>query len=199
MAHVFFFNAVGGDCRNELLQRHWRALENSCSQMARVILLPKKALLREIGDGLPTAGQCLEIAKRFRVSPAVFIYRLHVHDVYEICPAADGLIACVFMQGSHPRVIARHAFGSLGVSRWPRSDWRPEGLPLESLCLLADVRDMLNCGKQVVFEANVFWRREQVIPSTVEIQWYDASTAILSVRLDGHIQKTGNGRPRGDS
>jgi hypothetical protein len=191
MAHVFFFNALDGDCRNDLLQSHWRAVENSCSQMARVILLPKKATLREIGPTMFATGRLLQIIKRFHVSPAVFIYRLGDEDMFAAFQSQDaGLIACVHTGRGKRTVIATRALGSLGKSRWGRDRWCPEGWPLEKLNLCVDLDDLLQRREHLVFDAMVFWREEQDAPCTVEIQWYNTLTAVLSIRLHGHLEKS---------
>src|SRR5205807_1357374 len=108
----------------DLLQRHWRALENSCNQLARVILLPKRALLREIGDGLFRSAHLCQVAKRFQVSPSVFVYRFHVDDISGRFDAeGSGLLACVRARRDGAKVIAAHAVGSLGRTRWPKELW----------------------------------------------------------------------------
>lgn len=189
MAHVFFFNALGGDCRSKVLQDHWEALENSCSQMARAILLPKKALLREIGGSLFAPARLVQVAKRFRVSPQVLIYRLRLEDMRNSYQRDEpGLVACVDVRGEEPMVIARHAVGDLGKGRWPSRNWQPAGSAIKTLQLCADVADMMKEKEQRIFDANVFWRQGQVAPATVEIQWYNSSTAILSIRMHGHLE-----------
>ena len=195
IAHVFFFNSVGGDCRNTLLQDHWRALENSCSQMARVMLLPAKALVREIGNSVFAPGRLLEIVRRFKVSPAVFIYRLNLDDMRSEfrrtfpIEEEDGLIACIHMRRNEPAVIASQPFGVLGHSRWGEKHWSPEGAPLKSLCLCANIAAILNRRENALVDADVFWREGQFVPSTVEIQWYNRVTCILSIHLRGYIEK----------
>ena len=190
MAHVFFFDLLGGDCESNLLRRHWQALENSCNQMARVLLVPRKSLLREIEGDLFALDRLMHVVRRFRVSPQVFIYRLHLDDMRDAFQGHDaGLIACIQKRPEGPRVIAAHALGGLATIRWPSGESSSEGMPLEKLFLSVDLGALVAKREHVLADAEVSWRPEKVAPCKLELNPVrnDPLMSILSVRLAGYL------------
>lgn len=75
IAHVIFFDVVGGITKKRFLRDHEDELETACSKMARMLLIPKQRLIREIGDRLFDVNHIKGLTELFKVSPEVFIWR----------------------------------------------------------------------------------------------------------------------------
>jgi hypothetical protein len=189
MAHVLFFELLGGDCENQLLRKHWRALEHTCNQMARVLLLPKKPFLRELGGDLFSLQAATTVIRRYRVSPDVFIFRFRVADIGRAFDGHDeGLIAYIKDRVNGPRIMAAHSLGTVANIRWPVRNWRSGRIALDKLYLSIDVEALLRTRHRGVVDAEVLWRDDQMIPCKVEVWPFprEPIRGVVSIRLTGH-------------
>ncbi len=196
MAHVFFFNAVGGNHDSPLLRKHWQAIENSCNQMARVLLLPKAPFLRELGPDLLAAPQLWITSRRFAVSPRVLIYRLQLEDLRHTMADSDGgLIGLVEEGRDQAMLVAVHTIGTFARMRWPKQKWSPEGISVNDLHLLVAWEKILNRSERVTVDAEVDWRGDEAAPCRLDLLPISRRpfSAILTIRVTGYV------RPRADT
>jgi hypothetical protein len=192
MAHVFFFDLLDDEASKQLLRKHWRAVENTCNQIARVLLAPKSVLLRELDGGLYSVIHLRRVIRRFGISPEVFIRRLNMDDMKSIVLEQEGLIAYIRRTERGLRIVASHALGDLASTRWPKAR-HAKGVPISRLFLCArhEIESMVASGRTGVVETEVIWRPDEFIPCRVEVHAYHSKSlnSIVTVRFLGHLQK----------
>lgn len=146
IAHVIFFDVVGGITKKRFLRDHEDELETACSKMARMLLIPKQRLIREIEGRLFDVNHIKELIKLFKVSPKVFIWRLQLDDMKDVFKDADGLLVYAEVEQGHivikacqiwgPQAKSRFAIGSLNKQKN-----LPEERVLRELHLVDDINN----------------------------------------------------------
>jgi Zn-dependent peptidase ImmA (M78 family) len=191
-AHVIYYNLVGGDYKNKLFRRHWQSLENSCNQIARLLLVPKKMLLAHLEGGLLDVERLNSVVKAFVVSPEVMMYRLNLHDVRDAFSREDGLVAYVRECNGTINVVGAFSVGSLSRIRWPLGMCAGTGISLDRLYLGLNAWALLDGKKRVHSDARVFWRHQQVIPCELNLKRIRQipPAALLSIRVVGHVESS---------
>ncbi len=124
IAHLLFLNAAQKDQYSDLFRKNERAVENGCNILARVFLLPRQMLLREVGERLFDVDHVKNLTAASRVSPEVFIRRLHLSDMRTDWKL-DGFIAYVREQEGVLRIIVclhRTGLTALWRRRNPRQN-----------------------------------------------------------------------------
>lgn len=124
IAHVLYFNAAEGKWRNDIFDRHVRKLESECSKMARVILIPKQWLCKEIENRIFDVEHIRELLYKFLVSAEVFVRRLQLLDMESLYENTSGLLAFAQEQEGSIRFKACRLWGIRARSRFgtpPRS------------------------------------------------------------------------------
>ena len=117
IAHVIFLDVAGGIQKKELLRRHNIKLERACSNMARMLLIPKQRLIREIGGKLFDANHIKGLTELFNVSPEVFIWRLPLNDMKDVFKDTDGFLIYAHIENKERiRIKACHIWGPLANS-----------------------------------------------------------------------------------
>jgi hypothetical protein len=118
LAHLAFLKAANQDSQSELFRRNEKAIENGCNILARIFLLPRQMLIREIANRLFDVDHVCEILSSFQVSPEVFIRRLHLSDVDLRQSKGDGFLAFAHEEEGTIRVKACHILGTYGKQRF---------------------------------------------------------------------------------
>ena len=189
IAHAIFLQAAGGDSNSDLFQKNAQAVENACSILARVLLLPKQILVRQIGDRLFDINHVRNLLSIFQISPEVFIRRMHLSDMRREFGNVDGLLAfgqetdgAIGVRACH--VVGYHALGRFNralegdkkrktesryrsLSRSYRQDeWVAEGQPLAKLRLGVDIESLLRNGETGQKQLQILWHPDEkdVIP-----------------------------------
>jgi hypothetical protein len=119
IAHAVFLQA-GWDWNRDQFSRHDLALESTCSEIARVLLLPPSRLAREWDSRLFDVGHIETLLKRFRVSAHAFILRLKLPDIRGVFDGTDGMLAFAREEENHIRIVAYHTWGPLATGRFRR-------------------------------------------------------------------------------
>lgn len=189
VAHVLFLKAAGGR-RGDVFVRHADAVENACNIVARILLLPKQLLLTEIKGRLLDLERMRSLIGAFRVSPEVFIRRMHLSDLRGEIKDQDGLILLAAEKDGLIVVEACHALGPRALDRFEgalrvgsdkppittahaslsrsyrQTKFKLEKRPLRDLDLGIDVDTLLRAGKSGAKLLNVLWRPDgrEVLP-----------------------------------
>ncbi len=189
VAHAIFLEA-GWDWNRDQFSRHDRALESTCSQMARVLLLPAPRLVQE-WDGRPfDVAHIRTLLKRFQVSPQVFVLRLNLHDLRGAFDGFDGMLAFAREEEKHIRIVAYHAWGPLatirfkaipsisaaqrqllerkGTTRSAKEDALLEGNQINHLVSDFDVEAWLRTGARDLRPVPVAWRTGVTLPCEIK-------------------------------
>lgn len=117
IAHLLFLNAAGKKQDSDLFRKNEEAVENGCNILARVFLLPRNMLPHELGERLLEVDYVNSLLTTFRVSPEVFVRRLHLSDMRLDCKL-DGFFAYVQEQEGILRIIACHVVGANSLDRF---------------------------------------------------------------------------------
>lgn len=184
ISHLFFLADVEEkDDLKELvlfLGRHNAQLEKTCNEMARVLLIPKQRLISEIrnADQLFDSSHLKRVTTMFRVSPEVFVRRLHVTDMRDAFGNVHGFVAFVRVEDKAFRVVASHVWGPQAQARFrpaarlsrqnhhpvsKRAD-NPEGCVLRELNLGFDVETPLAGSDYYEKELRVPCAKNLVLP-----------------------------------
>lgn len=191
LAHVIFYDLLGGDWTHSVLKDHKDALENACNQIARALLLPKAAFERDLKSDLYSASRLFSLARRYRVSPRMAVFRLHLDDLqHYLSQSHCGLIALVERRSGEYYVTASHTIGTLARLRWRVEDWSKDGVCASDLHLGVDLNDWLNRGGDTIVDSEVRWVNSGTVPCRVDSFCFgrDSSLALVTVRLTGYLQ-----------
>jgi hypothetical protein len=216
ISHLLFLNAAGGDRQAAAFTKKENepAVEQGCSRLARVLLLPQAVLARELGSRLFEVNHVRELSRRFRVSLEVLIRRLHLSDIKLATEGMDGLLAVASGGTGDLRVRFCHILGTYAVSRFEQAlDTGEEQARRSEYRRLADCyretrwrlnerrvneihRDMegiLRNGENSRRAIEVTWAGSQMIPCEVSsCALNDAGSAFLfSLRVAGSVYKLG--------
>lgn len=119
IAHVIFLDVAESIQKTELLRRrrHETKLESACSNIARMLLIPKQRLIREIEGKLFDTNHIKGLTELFNVSPEVFIWRLPLNDMKDVFKATDGFLIYAHIENKERiRIKACHIWGPLASS-----------------------------------------------------------------------------------
>ena len=118
IAHLIFLDVVGGIQKKRFLRDHEDELETACSKMARMLLIPKQRLIREIEGRLFDVNHIEGLIKLFKVSRKVFIWRLQLDDMKDVFKDADGLLVYAEVEQGHIVIKAYQIWGPQSKSRF---------------------------------------------------------------------------------
>ena len=193
IAHAVFLKAVGYGSRLDLFQKNERAVENACNILARIFLLPRSMLVREIDSRLFDVDHLGKLVHAFGVSPEVFLRRFHVSDMRGQFTAMDGLLAFIEDKGVHIEFKVCHMWGDHAIARFQHSlqesrkklseylslsadykqtRWALEGLRLNEIGLgnSSDIASMLKNKQADRIDMHVEWARGEVIPCNLSFR-----------------------------
>jgi hypothetical protein len=217
IAHAAFLETAGWDKESDLAQKNRRAIENGCSILARSLLLPRKMLLRELGDRFFDVDHISNLLTAFRVSPEVFIRRLHLSDLKEQFANLDGFLAFAQDTQGTIRVKACHVVGSYARDRfhdalkrarreptqpaqyrslsveYVQAKWALEGCPLTDLNREThkDIESLVRNNESGRLGLEVGWTTRDVIPCDLAFRRIHHQPLGLLVRVQviGPVQK----------
>ena len=209
IAHAVFLEA-GWDWNRDLFLRHDLALESTCSQMARALLLPPSRLVREWGGRLFDVRHIQTLLKRFRVSIHVFILRLQLPDLRGVFDGTDGMLAFAREVENRLRIVAYRVWGPLAtgrVSAIAGSDSTQneqavrakrkargslqnpglEGRPLHDLASDFDFETWLRMGESDPKPIRVDWRPGMTLPGEINACQIHSKPGgfLISIRING--------------
>ena len=209
IAHVIFLDVAGGIQKKELLRRHNVKLERACSNMARMLLIPKQRLIREIEGRLFDVNHIETLVKLFNVSSEVFIWRFQLKDVKDVFKDADGLLAYTHVEKKEQiviRIIACHIWGDLAkirftIERDNKQRVFPEGLGLRELPIFKldsefdakfdEVNSWLLENEKGKIQLQVPWTRDSFLPcepNFCRIQ-NRSDELLIGIKVAGNIGK----------
>jgi|ERR1039458_9965338 hypothetical protein len=220
IAHAFFMRAAERAKDDGLLEKHRSDVEEACKNLARLMLLPRQILIRELGEGLLDLDHVSGLIAAFRVSPEVFLRRFHLSDMNRKHGKLDGFIA--FIQEREGRlyikagyVFGRHAsdrferalqrskrgtpqrkFEYLGLSdSYRRTRWSFEGMAVNDLKLdkNKDIESFLRSVETSQLDLDVEWGNGEVIPCNLAFRRIHQQPLgfLVRVRVLGPVQKPG--------
>lgn len=220
IAHAVFLKAAGYDSHRDFFQKNERAVENGCNILARIFLLPRSMLIREIGSRLFDVAYLSKLILAFGVSPEVFLRRFHVSDMMGQFTAMDGLLAFVQDKGENIEFKACHIWGDHAIVRFQHGlkGSRMKARESERLSLSADYRQTnwvlqglklneigLHNSREIVsrlknkqadqMEMDVEWARGEVIPCSLSFRLIRERPPswLLCLQVMDPIQKPGQG------
>jgi hypothetical protein len=191
IAHAVFLKAAGS--HRDLFQKNEQAVENACNILARVFLLPRSMLVREIDSRLFDVDHLSKLVHAFGVSPEVFLRRFHVSDMRGQFAAMDGLLAFIQDKGENIEFKACHMWGTHAITRfqhglqesrknaseylslsadYKQTRWALEGLKLNEIGLgnSSDTASRLKNKQADHIEIDVEWVRGEVIPCSLSFR-----------------------------
>jgi hypothetical protein len=215
IAHMIFLHVAGGDSRSDLFHKNGRAVENACNILARVFLMPKQMLVPQIQDDLLHVDRVRELLDAFRVSPEVFVRRMHLSDMYGAFGNLDGLLALVEERDRVFHVTACHIVGYHALDRFNRAlkgdkkrkkgahqslskgfsqtEWELEGQPLVKLQLGDDIESFLRSAASGQKKFEVLWHPDEkdIIPCDFAFHRISGKTPLflVGIKITGSKQK----------
>lgn len=141
ISHVIFFDTAEGAVKHDLFRRHAEALENACSQAARVLLMPGQRLVREIGDQLFDVDHLRTLLRVFRVSAEVFVRRLQLPDMRGVFGNVDGLVTFAREEQGVIKTVASQIWGPQAHARFRLAQKPSDGNPDGRLLRLEDLQN----------------------------------------------------------
>jgi hypothetical protein len=208
IAHAVFSKS-GWDSNLDLYSRHDKALESTCSQMARVLLLPPSRLVQEWDGRLFDVGHIQTLLTRFRVSAQAFILRLQLPDLRGVFNGTDGMLAFAREEESRIRIIAYHTWGPLATGRFetvpmsassqnvqagsgtakPRGSHRKglEGRPIGEIAPDFEIERWLSRGERDIRSVPVVWRPGMTLPCEMSgcLIHSNPPGFLFSIRVEG--------------
>ncbi len=196
IAHVIFLDVAGGNQKIEFLRNHERRLESECSKMARMLLIPKMKLIREIGDKLFDINHIKTLVTLFGVSPEVFVRRLQLDDMKDVLKDARGLVAFALIEKECIIIKACQIWGDLAWSRFAVDENKqkvPEGSMLRELPMVDfdEVNTWLLENEKGQRSLEVPWARDSFLPCELnfcKIQ-RNPNSLLIGIRITGDIEK----------
>ncbi|MBI5818052.1 MAG: ImmA/IrrE family metallo-endopeptidase [Verrucomicrobia bacterium] len=203
LAHLIFLEAADGDWREGVFDTNLKSIEGGCSSLARILLLPKQMLLKAVDEQLFDVNLLNEICSRFRVSPEVFIRRLHLSDMTGAFAGLDCVVAlvqdnegiliiktCHIMGGDskgrfdtpYEKVRVKKPKDHSSLSKHFRQlAWAIEGLPVAKLGIDDELESKLRRDEKGKWEREVPFGKDTAI--TCEIRFLRRRSSPLSVLL----------------
>lgn len=219
IAHAAFLGTAEWDKGNDVAQKNREAIENGCSILARNFLLPRRMLIRELTTRLFDVDHVSSLLSVFRVSPEVFIRRLHLSDMKSQYGDLDGFLA--FAQEKHGalrirvcHVLGTHATGrfhdalkrarrereqpvqyrSLSVE-YTQAKWALEGCAFNDprLGLHGDIESLLRNNESGRLDLEVGWAARDVIPCDLAFRriHHQPLGLLVRVQVTGPVRKLG--------
>jgi len=217
IAHAAFLRTSGWDKESDLAQKNRKAIEKGCNILARSLLLPQKMLMRELADRLFDIDYVHHLLSVFKVSPEVFLRRLHLSDMNSEYKTLDGFLAFVQETQQSLRIKACHVVGTCATDRFHRAiqrargekkephqyrslssdyvetKWALEGCVLNDLKLDAnkDIEHFLRHNESGRLDLEVGWAAGDVIPCNLIFRHIHQQPLglLLRVQVTGPIQK----------
>lgn len=220
IAHAVFLKAAGYDSHRDLFQKNEQAVENGCNILARIFLLPRSMLIREIDSRLFDVDHLSKLVLAFGVSPEVFLRRFHVSDMKGQFTAMDGLLAFVQDKGENIEFKACHIWGDYAIGRFQhglqesrrkawesehvslsadyrQTKWVLQGLKLNEIGLgnSRDIASRLKSKQADQIEMDVEWAQSEVIPCRLSFRLIQERPLgwLLCLQVMGTVQKPGQG------
>ncbi len=220
IAHAVFLRAAGYDSQRDLFQKNERAVENGCNILARILLLPRSMLIREIDSRLFNVTHLSRLILAFGVSPEVFIRRFHVSDMRAQFTAMDGLLAFIQDGGEDVKFKTCHIWGDHAIVRfqhglqesrkkareseilslsadYKQTRWILEGLKLNEVGLgkSSDIASKLKNKQADQIEMDLEWVRGEVIPCRLDFRLVHENPLgwLLCLQVMGAVQEPGQG------
>lgn len=222
IAHAAFIHLAKDDGGDELLEAHRSDVEEACKILARLMLLPRDLLNREIGERLFDLEHIGSLIKTFRVSPEVFLRRLHLSDWNAQPEKLDGFIAFVQQTESRLTFKAVYVVGRYSIDRFQRAvqrvsppasrkkyaypnlsrvyrqtTWASEGMAVNDVKLdrTKDIESVILGNEAGQIDIETGWGDGQVIPCKLTFHRLHNKPlgSLLSVRVTGPVQKPGQG------
>ena len=222
IAHAAFIHAAKEGGGDKLLETHRSDVEEACKILARLMLLPRQMLNREIGERLLDLEHVNDLITAFRVSPEVFLRRLHLSDWSPEPGKLDGFIA--FVQEKENRLCFKAAYvvGRYATDRFHRavqrvstsasrkkytypdlsrvyqqSMWALEGMAVNDVKLdrRKDIESVLRDSGAGQVDVETGWSDGEIIPCNLAFHRIHKNPLgiLLSVKVTGPVQKPGQG------
>lgn len=210
LSHLIFLKAAHKDqFTGDMFEKNEEAIENACNILARMLLLPRGMLMKEIGNRIFDVDHVCEILSSFAVSPQVFIRRLHLHDMNMESTESAGLLAFVEESQGHLQVNACHIVGTLARDRFQlalqrskgSTEQRPEFMSLSEkykqtrweleahllrelkLSKEIDLEPIMRTKDRDEFKLDVDWGDNNVVPCSFAFRRIDHKHLSFLVRL----------------
>ena len=166
IAHAIFHTEAQQAGKASALSKRLAALETACNQIAGAMLLPKPALLRNVGNRLFDADFVRGLLASFRVSAQVLIIRLQSDDLASSFSDLEGALVLLRARGNEVRIEAAHARGALAVSRWGKLVRDRKNSSLGDLHLRPEIIERILSAEQLRESQNIVWHpgATQTIP-----------------------------------
>lgn len=220
IAHAVFLKAAGDKSHRDFFQKNQQAFENGCNILARIFLLPKSMLIREIDSRLFDVDHLSRLVLTLHVSPEVFLRRFHVSDLKGRFTDVDGLLAFVQDKEENVEFKACHMWGDNAIGLFQHSlkeskrktmesehlslstdysqpKWILQGLKLNEIGLgnSRDIEYRLRNNQADKIEMDVKWARGEVIPCRLSFRLLGERPPgwLFCVQVMGPIQKPGQG------
>jgi len=164
IAHLIFKETAEEGSQSDFFRENADKLEVACNEIARMLLIPKQLLIREVGDRLFDASHLGRLLTTFRVSAEVIVRRFRLADLKSVFGNVSGLIALAREDEKAIRIVDSHSFGHLALERFGsalgRSGGRLEGCAIQDLRLHSDVDRWLRQEEKGSQEIRVPWRTD---------------------------------------
>jgi hypothetical protein len=220
IAHAAFIKVASSRGEDNLLADHRSDVEEACKVLARVMLLPRHLLNRDLGERLLDLEHLHDLIKAFQVSPEVFIRRLHLSDWSPEGEKQDGFIALVQESESQLYFKVAYVTGEYATDRFNRaarrvnpnslkkkydypdlsriyrqSTWGLEGLAVNEAKLdrKQNIETALRSEEVGQIDIETGWGNDDIIPCRLSFRrLHEAPLGILiSVKVAGPLQKPG--------
>lgn len=187
LAHLIVLELAGGKPESDIFKRHAQALENTCNEMARAILLPRTRLVREVDGGLFDAARLVRVCEAFGVSTDVLLLRLGLPDMREAVKGADGMLALLFRGGDNVEVASSVRLGPLASQRWRHLADRSRTVRIEELYLPSELVTAVCDQNRIEVKAQVMWRADMILPCEVTAYriYDDPLKVLIGIRVAG--------------
>jgi uncharacterized protein Usg len=216
IAHAYFIRVAEEARGSDLLEDHRPDVEQACHILARLILLPRRGLMRDMKDGPLNVENIHRLTTAFRVSPEIFIRRLYLSDVSDFKTPYPNLNGFVSFVRRNPdgrfHSVASHLFGSLARQRFDtairvtkrivkypnlsrqyhESAWKLDSVPLTAIGISDMEPFLLKAASQQV-DKEIDWADGDVIPCKITTRQIHESPLgfLLSLEILGPPQKRG--------
>lgn len=187
LAHLIVLELARGKAESDIFERHKQALENTCNEMARAILLPRARLVREVDGGFFDAARLVRVCEAFGVSADVLLLRLGLSDMREAVKDADGMLALLFRGRDNVEVASSVKLGTLASQRWRHLADRSRSVGAGELYLPSELVTAVCDQNRVEVKAHVMWREDMILPCEVTAYriYDDPLKVLLGIRVAG--------------
>lgn len=215
IAHGVFMRAAEKVKEGDLLKDNRPDVEEACKNLARLMLLPRRMLIREMGERLLDVEHLSKLVAAFHVSPEVFLRRFHLSDLNRQHSKLDGFLAFVKEENDGRLYIkACHVFGTYASDRFHRAlpkkkkykylglsnsyhqtTWALEGMAVNAVKLdkKIDIESVLRSTESKQFDLDVEWGDGGFIPCNLAFRRIHQKPLgfLLRVQVMGPVQKPG--------